>query len=202
MALKTLANLKTGRDFTDVLDSMMNLKDGGAITGAVSTAATLTTDGRPVLGTMHGLSFGTPTVGSNACTLVVDSVNAPVYTGGAALAALLPAATAGAVCVFMFSQDPAGGTAALTINAAGSDVFETGSTVMTTNSNLALMDISTAGETALVYTPTNNTVNLYSYGATVEFICVTAGKWFVSSTISPDIGITAGAATGTMLFAA
>ena len=196
MAKLTLANLKTTRDFNNVLESYVNLKDGGNV------ELPLQVDGRPVLGTMHGLAFATPTVGSNACTLAVDTVNAPVYTGGAALAAALPAATAGAICVFMFSQDPKGGTGALTINAVGDDVFETGSTVMTTNSNLALMDISTAAETALVFTPANATTNLYSYGATIEFICVTAGKWFVSSTISPDIGVTAGAAAGTTLFAA
>ena len=33
MALKTLAQLKAGRDFTDVLDSNLNLTDGGAIVG-------------------------------------------------------------------------------------------------------------------------------------------------------------------------
>jgi len=203
MGQQTLANLKdSNKDFNNVLDSFMNLTDGGAITGAISTGGTLTTDLRPVFGSNFGMAFVAPTVSSNACTLVVDKVNAPVYTGGAALAAALPAAAAGAVLQFLFAEDPAGGTAALTINCAGSDAFETGSNVYTTASNRILLDTSTAGETALAFTPANATTNIYDYGAIFEFVCVTAGLWHVNSVMSPGIGVTAGAAAGTLLFAA
>jgi hypothetical protein len=36
MATKTIAQLKTGRDFVDVLDSALNLTDGGTVAGATS----------------------------------------------------------------------------------------------------------------------------------------------------------------------
>ena len=36
MATKTLAQLKAGRDFTDVLDSNLNLTDGGTVAGATT----------------------------------------------------------------------------------------------------------------------------------------------------------------------
>jgi hypothetical protein len=166
-------------------------------------STTLSVNGRPVFGSLHGLGFTIPTVASNACTLVAENINAPAYTGAAALAAELPAATAGAVCVFLFSADPAGGVAALTINCAGTDAFETGSVVPTTASNLFLYDVSTAGETALVFTPTNDTVNYMSHNSRIEFNCKTAGLWFVAHVETKhDIGVTAGAATGTLLFAA
>jgi len=154
------------------------------------------------LGSFFGLSVGAPTVGSNACTLVVNQVNSPVYTGTAALAALLPAATAGSVCVFSMADDPAGGVAALTFNCAGTDAWETGCLVPTTSSNKITYDVSTVGETALAFTPTNDTVNFLSFGSTIEFVCETDGLWYVNvRNYNSDIGVTAGAATGTLLFA-
>ena len=155
------------------------------------------------IGSFFGLSIGAPTVGSSACTLVINQVNSPVYTGGAALAAALPAAKAGGVCVFSFADDPAGGTGALTINCAGDDAFETGCVVPTTSANKVTYDVSTAGETALAFTPTNDTVNFLSFGATIEFVCERDGFWYVNvRNYNSDIGVTAGAATGTLLFAA
>ena len=63
-------------------------------------------------------------------------------------------------------------------------------------------DVSAAGETNLVFTPTNDSVNIYSLGSTIEFVCENDGKWYVNvGKWSPDAGVTNGAATGTMLFA-
>ena len=39
MATKTIAQLKAGRDFVDVLDSALNLTDGGTVAGAVSAGS-------------------------------------------------------------------------------------------------------------------------------------------------------------------
>ena len=161
----------------------------------------LKVDSRPVFGSYHGLAVGAPTVSSNACTLVVDQINSPTYTGGAAVTATLPAAVAGATCVFSFAEDPRGGTAALTFNCAGSDAWETGSVVPTTSSNKMTYDVSTAGETALAFTPTNDSVNFLSYGSTIEFICINPGFWYVNVNMRSDAGVTNGAATGTLLFA-
>jgi hypothetical protein len=56
------------------------------------------------LGSYFGLSVGAPSVSSNACTLVINQVNSPTYTGAAALTATLPAAKAGEVCVFSMAE--------------------------------------------------------------------------------------------------
>ena len=45
MGKKTLAQLKTGRDFTDVLESNLNLTDGGTVAGAVALSSTLAVAG-------------------------------------------------------------------------------------------------------------------------------------------------------------
>ena len=42
MAKKTLAQLKAGRDFTDVLDSNLNLTDGGTVAGLTTLSGGLT----------------------------------------------------------------------------------------------------------------------------------------------------------------
>ena len=52
-----------------------------------------------------------------------NSMNVTNYTGAAAAAAALPAATQGDVCVYVQSKDTTGGTATLTFDAAGTDVW-------------------------------------------------------------------------------
>ena len=75
------------------------------------------------VGSYFGLSVGAPTVSTNACTLVINQVNSPTYTGASAVTATLPAAKAGGVCVFSMADDPKGGVAVLTIDCAGDDVL-------------------------------------------------------------------------------
>ena len=155
-----------------------------------------------LIGTYHGMTVGAPTVGSNACTLVNNQVNSPTYTGASAVTATLPPAVAGAKLVFSMAEDPRGGTAVLTFNCAGSDAWEAGCVVPTTSGNKITYDVSDAGETNLVYTPTNDAVNFLSFGSTIEFICEEDGLWYVHvSKLNSDIGVTNGAATGTLLFA-
>ncbi len=154
------------------------------------------------LGSYFGLTVGAPTVSTNACTLVINQVNSPTYTGGSAVTATLPAAKAGNVCVFSMAEDPAGGTNALTFDCAGDDVWETGCVVPTASGNKITYDVSAADETSLVFTPTNNTVNFLSFGSCIEFVCERDGYWYVNVTkLNSDIGVTAGACTGTLLFA-
>ena len=154
------------------------------------------------IGTYHGLDVVAPTVSSNACTLQNNAINSPTYTGAAAVTATMPAAIAGSKLVFNFTDDPKGGTATLTFNCAGSDVWETGCVIPTAASNKITYDVSAADETNMVFTPTNDSVNIYSLGSTIEFVCETSGAWYVNvGKWSPDAGVTDGAATGTMLFA-
>ena len=57
---------------------------------------------------------------------IADGIIAVVnYTGAAACTVALPAATRGAIAVYVQSKDTAGGTAALTFDAAGTDVWAT-----------------------------------------------------------------------------
>ena len=160
-----------------------------------------TVNKRALCGNYFGLTVGTPSVSANANTLVANQINLQTFTGAAALTSTLPAATAGDVCVLIITEDPAGGTNTMTIDCAGSDAFETGSVVPTTSSNKISYDVSTSGETSIVFTPTNDTVNFLSYGSAFEFVCVNAGSWHVHVIPQADIGVTAGAATGTLLFA-
>jgi hypothetical protein len=91
---------------------------------------------------------------------------------------------------------------ALTFDCAGTDKWETGCVVPTTSSNKITYDTSAVDETSLVFTPTNDTVNFLSFGSTIEFVCERDGYWYVNVTkLNSDIGVTAGAATGTLLFA-
>ena len=62
--------------------------------------------------------------------------------------------------------------------------------------------MSVADETSLVFTPTNDAVNFLSFGSTIEFVCERDGYWYVNvRNYNSDIGVTNGAATGTLLFA-
>ena len=55
------------------------------------------------------------------------------------------------VCVYVQAKDTTGGTNTLTFNAAGDDVWATGSVIESRDSSEVTFDISAAGETQLVY---------------------------------------------------
>ena len=114
-------------------------------------------------------------------TLVNNSLNVVDYTGGAACAAALPAATQGSVCVYVQAKNTAGGTNTLTFNAAGSDVWATGSVIESRGSDEVTFDISTAGETQLVFTPVDANTNLFTTGSMIAFICYEKGTWHIAS---------------------
>ena len=92
-------------------------------------------------------------------TLVDNSLNVVDYTGAAACAAALPAATQGSVCIYVQAKDTTGGTNTLTFNAAGDDVWATGSVIESRGSSEVTFDTSAAGETKLTFTPANATTN-------------------------------------------
>ena len=130
---------------------------------------------------------------------IADGVIATVnYTGAAACTVALPAATKGAIAVYVQSKDTAGGTAVLTFDAAGTDVWATGSVIESRAAAEVTFDISTAGETQLVYTPANAATNLFTTGSMIAFICYETGTW----TIASRMGGAADATTGAFAFAA
>ena len=87
----------------------------------------------------------------------------------------LPAATQGTVVVYCQAVDTTGGTNTLTFDAAGSDVWATGSVIESRASSEATFDTSAAGETQLVFTPANAATNLLTIGGQIAFICYEKG---------------------------
>jgi hypothetical protein len=120
---------------------------------------------------------------------IADGVIATVnYTGAAACAVALPAATKGAIAVYVQAKDTAGGVLTLTFDAAGSDVFATGS----------LIESRAAAEAKLTFTPANAATNLFTTGSKIAFMCFEDGTWHIAS----EMGGAADATTGAFLFAA
>jgi hypothetical protein len=150
-----------------------------ATTGAVTTRMS---SGMPDL---TGLSTADTATATNI-TLAADTITVVDYTGAAACAAALPAATAGTVVVYVQAKDTTGGTATLTFNAAGSDVWATGSVIESRGSNEVTFDTSAAGETQLVFTPANAATNLLTTGGQIAFICYETGTWHIATSLARE----------------
>ena len=157
-----------------------------ATTGAITTRMS---SGMPDL---TGLSVSDVATASSL-TLAADTISIVNYTGAAAAACTLPAATQGTIVVYAQAKDTTGGTATLTFDAAGSDVWATGSVIESRASSEADIDISTAGETQLVFTPANATTNLLTVGGQIAFICYEDGTWHIASSLARETTQTTGA---------
>ena len=115
------------------------------------------------------------------------------YTGAAAQAVTLPAATAGTKVVHFQTLDPAHGTVAtLSFVCAGSDVFRTGSKVQSTAGAASTMDTSAATETTLTYTPVNAATNILTLGCYLYFTCNEKGTWQFAHDLAKYTTATAG----------
>ena len=149
--------------------------------GSITTTGDLNIDGTVITELTPSLTGLTATAKGTATNVTyVAGINVNPFTGAAAQTSTLPAATVGVVVVHAQSVDTTGGTATLTFNCAGSDVWETGSVIESRGSSAVTFDTSAAGETNLVYTPANAATNLFSIGSYIYFVCVTAGKWQIS----------------------
>ena len=148
-------------------------------TGAVTTRMS---SGMPDL---TGLAKADVATGAGFA-FAADTITIVNYTGAAAASATLPAATAGTVCVYMQAVDTTGGTNTLTFDAAGTDVWATGSVIESRAGGEADIDISTAGETQLVFTAANATTNFFTIGCILYFSCTEAGLWHVGLDSSKD----------------
>ena len=134
---------------------------------------------------------------SSTLTYTKNVITVNNYTGAAAQTVTLPAATQGDIVVHAQSVDTTGGTAALIFDAAGSDVWATGSIIPSTSSSVLIMDTSTASETRLTFTPANATTNILTIGCSLYFVCFETGTW----TIAYDLARDPLAVTGTFAFA-
>ena len=162
-----------------------------ATTGAVTTRMS------SIMPDLTGLVLADTATGANIT--IADGIIAVVnYTGAAACAVALPAATAGAIAVYVQSKDTAGGVNTLTFNAAGTDVWATGSLIESRAANEVTFDTSAAGETQLVFTPVNAATNCFTTGSKIAFMCFEDGTWHIASEMTGA----AAAVTGAFAFAA
>ena len=135
---------------------------------------------------------------SSTLTYAANVITINNYTGAAAQAVTLPAATAGVVVVHLQSKDTAhASVAALSFDCAGSDVFRTGSKIETTATSVVSIDTSIANETLLTFTPANATTNILTTGCYIYFTCFEDGIWNIASDLAKDPL----AVTGTFAFA-
>ena len=128
------------------------------------------------------------------CTLTMSSAASNVYKRQVAL----PAATRGAIAVYVQSKDTAGGTAALTFDAAGTDVWATSSLIESRAANEVTFDTSAANETKLVFTPADAATNVLTTGGKIAFMCFEEGTWHIATEFTGA----AAAVTGAFAFAA
>ena len=135
---------------------------------------------------------------ATSITLAADTISVINYTGAAAATCTLPAATAGTIVVYAQAVDTTGGTATLVFDAAGSDVWATGSVIESRGSSEVTFDTSAAGETKLTFTPANAATNLLTLGGQIAFICYEDGTWHIAS----KLGGADDATTGAFVFAA
>ena len=157
-----------------------------------ATTGAFTTRYSSAMPDMTGLTLTDLATGANI-TLINNSMNVTNYTGAAAAVAALPAATQGDVCVYVQAVDTTGGTNTLTFDAAGSDVWATGSVIESRAGGEADIDLSTAGETQLVFTAANATTNLLTVGGQIAFICYETGTWHIASSLARETTQTTGA---------
>ena len=159
-------------------------------TGAVTTRMS---SGMPDL---TGLAKADVAAGAGFA-FAADTITIVNYTGAAAASCTLPAATAGTVVVYAQAVDTTGGTAVLTFDAAGSDVWATGSVIESRASSEVTFDTSAASETLLTFTPADAATNLFTTGSMIAFICYEDGTYHIAS----KMGGAADATTGAFAFA-
>jgi len=130
---------------------------------------------------------------SSTLTYAANVITINNYTGAAAQAVTLPAATVGTVVVHLQSKDTAhASVAALSFDCAGSDVYRTGSKIETTSGDIIGMDTSAASETILTFTPENAATNRLTFGCSLYFTCYTKGIWDFAYNLSTDVAANSG----------
>ena len=144
---------------------------------------------KPDLASLTATAVATGT----SLTYTANVITINNYTGAAAQAVTLPAATAGTKVVHFQTLDVAHSTlATLSFVCAGSDVFRTGSKVQSTAGAASTMDTSAATETTLTYTPVNAATNILTLGCYLYFTCNEKGTWQFAHDLAKYTTATAG----------
>ena len=135
---------------------------------------------------------------ATAITLADNTISVIDYTGAAAATCTLPTAAQGSVVIYCQAKDTTGGTATLVFDAAGSDVWATGSVIESRASNEVTFDTSAASETKLTFTPANAATNLLTTGGQIAFICYEDATWHIATKLAAETT----QVTGAFVFAA
>lgn len=139
------------------------------------------------------LSLTATVVGTGAALVYTKNViTINDYTGAAAQAVTLPAATQGDVVIHLQSKDTAGGVNTLTFTCAGTDTFATGSKTESTAAAKIIMNTSVAADTILTFTPVAAVTNRITTGSYLYFTCFEAGTWNFAHDLSKDVAATTG----------
>ena len=162
-----------------------------------ATTGAITTRMSSAMPDLTGLSVSDVAT-ATSITLAADTISVINYTGAAAATCTLPAATQGTIVVYAQAKDTTGGTNTLVFDAAGSDVWATGSVIESRATAEVTFDTSAANETKLTFTPANAATNLFTTGSMIAFICYETGTWHIAS----KMGGAADATTGAFAFAA
>ena len=171
MAKKTIAQLKSGRDFTDVLDSALNMTDGGTVAGAVTLSSA-------------PLETGVQRLATDAILTIADTTSLVMFAhAGASTSRIItmPAATVGRRFRIVWEVTQTGSDRVLT--AAGSDDM-TGNIFNSVTGNAAgdgdITGIA-AASTAITF------VDDISLGSYVDCYCGVAGTWLVVGHLVLDL---------------
>ena len=178
----------TETQFATTIDGVASTRDTNYMTGSMQITGSLDVGGASTLrGATVGVDLMPSLVGLTATTQntsgtttgVVETLHIKNFTGAAAEAVTLPAATVGVRLAYILSVDTTGGTNALSFDCAGSDAFATGQIIESRTTNVVTYDTSTSGETLLTYTPANAVTNYISQGSIFYFWCTDAAFWNV-----------------------
>jgi len=162
-----------------------------------STTGAITTRQSSGMPDLTGLSIADVATATNL-TLAADTISVINYTGAAAATCTLPAATQGSIVIYCQAKDTTGGTATLVFDAAGSDIWATGSVIESRGSSEVTFDTSAANETKLTFTPANAATNLLTTGGMIAFICYEKGTWHIATKLAAETT----QVTGAFVFAA
>tara|TARA_R100001126_G_C4878336_1_gene177506 strand:- start:1423 stop:2061 length:639 start_codon:yes stop_codon:yes gene_type:complete len=164
------------------VDGDASFKSSVKVEGDAKLTGTTTISGagaaQPFAPSLAGLTAVVQATGATT-TGAANQLTIKNYTGAAAEVHTLPAAVEGVRYAVQLSKAVAGGVEKLGLDCAGTDVFKTGSTIESRDTNLVVYDTSTAGETLIQYTPVSSANNFAEAGSIFYFWCDTAGEWNV-----------------------
>jgi len=197
MGQKTRAFLKTqNRDFNNVIDSALNLTDGGTVAGAVALSSTLGVTGASTLSStlqVGGLLTATNVTAGKGTDLADDTAAISLTSAnhgqtflcaldGAAKTVNLPASTTAAdvgsqITIIQNANLVASGV--LTINAHTGNTFCLNSYYigMSGGANLVIAATRPADANNRIVITGANTNSAWGIGSMAVFTCVAAGEW-------------------------